>query len=1266
MTSEQEKKLIVNMQRKLKNSINSLYYFNEIESLVYEEVKSNNLSIALFYFLVLVFEKGYVNYLLTGNNENIKKNIEETYYIPSDYYDAFSIWNEIVSEEIVELFQKNITNHITYEKKFSEFNRNPNIEFLKIPDFKKRINEAFDAKHIIGLYGEQTVYKELSNYLKTDDENKIYGIYDVSFCFDGSEREFAYQSDFLIVSERVIIILEVKKWSSDFDISFLENGNVELKHIVTNEKIFRENPISQNNRHISDIKKYLSSILKIDEFPVESLVVFCNGNRIIHNGEFKKFKDNVISGVDLLNIRINELIKKHLNSKKIYAPVIASLITWLDTDYKPITEHNKELFEYHNNHIHLKKETFEKNRNIKKLNELLGKVEESKSLKKELDELKEKYRETENIIKEKHDSVDDIYINVEVNNNCFKINGVGSFDSDCRNSFSGIFAIIYNLLVRYNSINNNVPPYIKEHIEKYALDNKEHFPIIYKLIITCLLLIKNNRYKENSNNIILEFDIDFSNIKYELIKESIINISIGYINDTFKKIFSLMYPNKESCTIDYKADERTIIGDNENCLILIKDVDSNYNHNKIWFENNLRYNIISDNEKVFIDLCKEISGFDKFKKGQIETAIEILNNPSNKIVIMPTGSGKSLIYYLTSFFQPKISIVVSPTKYLITNQLDNLKNKHNIDNVDVFKKRNDIFSLGQIVYCTPELLNDDLFIRDMIDNGKKKIYSFILDEVHCLSYSSHDFRTEYLMLSSKLKNFFEESYFLGFTATSTFLVTKELMEQLNVDEDNVLLPNKIELSRYRYIIKKCKENDMFDNLKDVLEEINGQRLMIFVKNEEVGEEIYNSLLDIGYNLYFFRKDDSKVYESFNKDKNVKILLSTMELGIGIDISNLKYVIHYGVPFSIMDFVQENGRAAREGDIGASFVIYSSDINEESIQFYDYESYQNKIRLIKNNDYYNTYKTLFANFNTLDESKTKYEYILKTILSKLNEKEYCFHMGKIDNQLPLYVLYMLGIIRYWAIDNEKIKICIAYEIDVNDVKNEVRSINTNTDINRKISKENDITILSLIYFDCFINNFINIKQNQFISMLNLLNNNFESDFQSNDINRYLKHYFKLSFKESLLLEDEIVTLNFEEINEKIIDNQYFIKQVERIDNNTINFDYINLVRILYNKDINTSFSSYFKNTINKVSINERYDFINNYIKIIPNIIKDKIVLDSILIDIALEIKETFNKNYKLNIFKMIIANMNEKTNVEKVKVIYLNEKLKEIKEKISEQ
>lgn len=1240
---QNREQLILDIYNELKENINILYHFDQTELLIYKVVKSNGFDIALFYYLMLVCENGYVNCLLEENGKTYDKikGIEEQYYIPKDYYNPFTIWDEIISSEIISLFQNSIKGYINVEEIKQ---RNPNLEFLRDPNFNIRLLEAVDDKHRRGLRGEEQVYKELCTY-STRHESKLYGIYDVKFGIDKGDHEPIYQSDFIIVAENVIIVIEVKNWSGNVEID--DNGLVKRDNSCNSI-----NPVTQNNHHVSDIQKYLSKF-GIDNFPIESIIVSCKTGKINAKGKYKEYVINL----DDMNMKISEKIEKHLNDKiRIKASLIASLIASISEDgYISIKQHNKELYYFINNNIMIQKEKVRQNEFYIIKNAL-------------------------QLIKKAHLFNENIFINTIINGCAFKVNGVVSFDSHCKHKYSSIYAVIYNWLIRNNNldINENVPSLIKKYINENKIDYKEYLPIIYKLIVIILLMIKNNLYGEKDNNIYLQFDIKFKKIT-ETSEESdkVINIAIEYINDMFNKFLSLIDTKIKSYEIVYEKDSSIIIGDDENnCNIYIENCEKESEFNRLWISNNINYsipNVESKEYDTFIELCRELSRFTNFLDGQIEVVTNILNFPNNKIIIMETGSGKSLIYYLVSFFQPSITFIISPTEYLIKNQIDNLNKTHKITNVGWIKDIDnsyDIFSCGQIVYCSPKLLSNDIFIRYMIDNGRKKIYSFVLDEAHCLSYESHDFRIEYLMLSSKLREFFTSSYFYGFTATSNYSVTKELMEQLDADEENVLVPNKIDFFRYKYDIKKCNDDKMIDALLEILQENRNKRTMIFVKNEEIGEKIFDGLSKKGYNSCFFKKDDDKIYETFNNHLENKILLTTMDLGIGIDTKKLDNIVHFGIPLSIMDFVQENGRAAREGGVGKSYVIYSSYDNINTLHFSNYFEAKKMISNIPvNSDYINTYNIIFPKLDLLENDKIKCKELIETILEELQNKKNSLNIKDEFSQLPLYVLYRLGLIKYFAISNDEIKMSIR-PISIGDIKEKIRKITSN-DINTNmlISKTNDIAELVGIFFDSFINDYINKKQRQLISMLDLLNNNYDIINSSTDINKNLEKFFSLSFKIAHTLEEVIEISTYDEINDKIFSGEYnsnVLKSIERIDNNSINFIYINLIRKLYDNDALSTFYSRFIDTITQIHENIRIVFTKNLVKVIPFIVDDANSSDVLLMDIANEIIKIMNTDKSFNIINNIFSLIKNEHNKNLLEILYLNKKLNEIKEKVNEQ
>ena len=331
--------------------------------------------------------------------------------------------------------------------------------------------------------------------------------------------------------------------------------------------------------------------------------------------------------------------------------------------------------------------------------------------------------------------------------------------------------------------------------------------------------------------------------------------------------------------------------------------------------------------------------FDDFRAGQFEIIKHTLSH-KNTIGILPTGSGKSVIYQLSALLQPKITIVIAPTKELIKDQIRVLKERFKITkctkitgdkDVDKVKELDNLGKLKNIfTFISPERLQSSEFRSRLLYliNEYNAFDKIVLDEVHCLSEWGHDFRIAYLMVAHTLKQYCPNVKFLGLTATASKSVVKDLMIELNIKNRYDVIYNET-YKRENLIFEFDYFNDE-DELDETLVEdlfnlnvtLNGDKTnsaLIFAKTKPDVEEIYNYLSDeelFGNKVgYFHSKDNDNEDEIISTDafmnNEQSILVSTKAFGMGIDKPNIRATFHYGIPSSLESFYQEAGRAGRE-------------------------------------------------------------------------------------------------------------------------------------------------------------------------------------------------------------------------------------------------------------------------------------------------------------------------------------------------------------------
>ena len=334
------------------------------------------------------------------------------------------------------------------------------------------------------------------------------------------------------------------------------------------------------------------------------------------------------------------------------------------------------------------------------------------------------------------------YTNDETNTKNKNIINVGTSEQDygfevlgikndvCTYEYKSVYAVVFNLMQRSNIIHKDI---IVEEFEKNKV-LKVNYNKTYRYEMAILLLIKNN-YCNNGEVLIYskeEFNLE-------------IECAIYHINKLFDMIANLMKQKIEKLKIIIDKKGISISFNNSGDINII-DSQSESNDKLIWYSQNIIYNIDENKDKETLEyLLDVLLNINSFREGQYEAICKILNNDISKIIIMPTGSGKSLIFYFISLMQPSPTIVVEPTEILIKDQIRNLKKYHNIDDcISYFGYDNDKININHnFIYLTPKVLQNKKSILSLISQWYKK-FQYILDEIHTIVIG-HDFRADYLM-----------------------------------------------------------------------------------------------------------------------------------------------------------------------------------------------------------------------------------------------------------------------------------------------------------------------------------------------------------------------------------------------------------------------------------------------------------------------------------------------------------------------------------------
>lgn len=328
-------------------------------------------------------------------------------------------------------------------------------------------------------------------------------------------------------------------------------------------------------------------------------------------------------------------------------------------------------------------------------------------------------------------------------------------------------------------------------------------------------------------------------------------------------------------------------------------------------------------------LLKDFFGHNSFKPQQ-EAAIDAILEARDVLMILPTGGGKSLAYQLPSLMMEGTTIVISPLIALMQDQVQNLRNQ-NIkaamlaSNQSLSENDTIIKSLlngeFKLLYISPERLNSAK-MQEVLK--RVQINFFVIDEAHCISEWGHEFRDDYRALSI-LKQLYPQKAIAAFTATATLSVQKDILNLLHLQNPLILKGNIFRSNLIIDIRQRIKYG--YEALLEFLEDKKDVRGIIYMPSRAKCEELSKYLCSRGFNADFYHagmesQSRDAVFHRFVHDE-INIVVATIAFGMGIDKSDIRFVVHMSMPKTIENYFQEIGRAGRDGEMSQVLMLYSS-------------------------------------------------------------------------------------------------------------------------------------------------------------------------------------------------------------------------------------------------------------------------------------------------------------------------------------------------------
>ncbi|MEA3289270.1 MAG: DNA helicase RecQ, partial [Campylobacterota bacterium] len=323
-----------------------------------------------------------------------------------------------------------------------------------------------------------------------------------------------------------------------------------------------------------------------------------------------------------------------------------------------------------------------------------------------------------------------------------------------------------------------------------------------------------------------------------------------------------------------------------------------------------------------------VFGHSSFRAFQEEAVDAILAN-KDLLTIIPTGAGKSLCYQLPSLLKDGLTIVISPLIALMQDQVTALRNNNisasMINSSQTMEESNQVFDdirNGNIklLYVAPERFSAGGFIEFL---QSVNISFFVIDEAHCVSEWGHEFRADYQKLSL-LKQYFPTVPVAAFTATATLKVQENIVSSLNLNNP-VILRGKTKRDNLRIKAKKRVGNGQAQ-LLEFIKDKKDQTGIVYTFTRKETETVAKFLNDQGYNAKAYHAGlnadiRNTVYREFINDQ-INIVVATIAFGMGIDKSNIRFVVHTSMPKTIENYYQEIGRAGRDGLESETLLLYT--------------------------------------------------------------------------------------------------------------------------------------------------------------------------------------------------------------------------------------------------------------------------------------------------------------------------------------------------------
>lgn len=406
-------------------------------------------------------------------------------------------------------------------------------------------------------------------------------------------------------------------------------------------------------------------------------------------------------------------------------------------------------------------------------------------------------------------------------------------------------------------------------------------------------------------------------------------------------------------------------------------------------------NIDNRFKKYFPNLANKYELYE-FQKKVINNIVE----EGNTLCIMPTGGGKSLTYWMSGMMLGGITIVISPLIALIDEQTEKIREQ----GIEVLTVHGDINAATQLkllkdfankklnpkfIFASPEKIATDGLFEYCISKRKDDITMFAIDEVHCVSQWGTNFRPFYRHIPNFIEKIFGVSNKPKVLALTATLNPKEVIDicnefeidKSNIVKDNLLMRSEITLK----ILKFSKEDEKDSKLDDLLQIHKNEKTLVYVyrkKGERGVEGLCDRSIEKGHKAMYFHgdmkaKDRKQIIDKYKNDE-IDVIFATNAFGMGIDIPDIRNVIHFMIPESVEQYYQEVGRAARDGNCANAYLLYTNKNIDVKRKHFINASFPSEEQLLKSFEMITKNKEGISTLPYFDESEevqTSFSYFV---------------------------------------------------------------------------------------------------------------------------------------------------------------------------------------------------------------------------------------------------------------------------------------------------